>query len=846
MKIPTANIIVGFDRKVMERLFVEGATYTSLIKELTKGEEEDVLLFDNESNPNFISFEHSFNFGQSTIMKLEIIDPKGEFESRFLKDDMIPLVAGSAYIDKDKKGTTFYTASVNREMADSMAEYEDKYFADLKTQFNKHLGDRELYVAYGTGDNLKAWAGPHRMVLIAADLKVKGARKIILTLVPSDLDLGLGNRRGAYNEIVNLNLAGVRNRYAGETRQLDFNAVHNNTGPGYNPLDHLEIGDAASEDITKQNTDIKNALGGIGLNHLSLALGTFDFHSMIVDAIRSYVQKATNNPNVIVLIPNINVICKKHIDSIVNTSRGHIELYIRQFLESFGLNLHHVKKDNIKSTNDRRAIAHPKIKQYNSVEIDTGDDYIDIKRLPGLYKYHSLYYQKYYEEQLFWGILQEADQTSTPDHERVIREVFDKIREFSGEEYPLNPSYFTETDIKLLSFWSTGTPKINPSKFPTFGGYHTFDETREAIIVGDRAFISKYLYGEQSIQQIEDTVEDLRAQTSTKKEYLVNKFHSYEKEFIFDDQLTLAIEKETPLHPLDRVILGNGVYNDLVREITFPDKGSVDGAFGNISFLPDEFAYSDNKLFDDKAKKHIKEKGISIFRYNTQNPNVLDINFKFGAVYFSALKEGVVKQVSRKASLVTEGILPGGIGTLPVRSRGAAIGYMINHALSKGLGDVENQKVLSDLANRLSPELAGELNLNDPEAAADFIAEDVKNAKSDLRGYYEVDQLAAGNPNSILADVMEEAYKLAMRLDIKTLPTFHLSTMSIMDRKCLLLAQDAPITQSKNEERTLTNFFFSGLYQIIGFKHMIDSGSARSEFKLQKIAPNFKRETDEE
>ena len=60
MRVPTANIIIGFNKEVMDRLFTAGATYKNLIQGLTvSGVEGDALLFDSQSNPNFISFTHS-------------------------------------------------------------------------------------------------------------------------------------------------------------------------------------------------------------------------------------------------------------------------------------------------------------------------------------------------------------------------------------------------------------------------------------------------------------------------------------------------------------------------------------------------------------------------------------------------------------------------------------------------------------------------------------------------------------------------------------------------------------------------------------------------------------------
>ena len=45
MKVPTANIIVTYSRESMDRLFAEGATYTSLMQTLTANGSDDTLMF---------------------------------------------------------------------------------------------------------------------------------------------------------------------------------------------------------------------------------------------------------------------------------------------------------------------------------------------------------------------------------------------------------------------------------------------------------------------------------------------------------------------------------------------------------------------------------------------------------------------------------------------------------------------------------------------------------------------------------------------------------------------------------------------------------------------------------
>lgn len=859
MKLPTANIIVGFNREVMDRLFSQGATYKSLLNELTLSGTEDTLLFSNESNPNFISFEHSMNFGEGWKMKLVLIDPKQEFEQRFLTDNMVANVAGFTYNDQSEVTDNPLVSRINKDMTESGSKYDDKYFANLKKEYEKHFGTKELFVAYGTGNNLDLWSGPHKTVLTGADITMKGTKKITLSLSPSPQDLHIGHRRGAYNEPINLNLAGLTMRYAGESKNIEFNKILKSTGPAYNPLDYLDLGNTDNNLIQQRDQEVQQALQGIGLESLSSELGNFDFHSIIVDAIRSYIQKATNNPNVIVLIPNINLTCRTWIDSSINTARvnwvsnigrtslqgnfaklasddlysrnitdiGFKEYFLGSLLESFGLELHSVRKEDLLFPTYRKALAQEHVNKFTSVE---------------KYKDASERFEKYYDDRFFYAVIQKADNEGIPNHMQVLNNVFNNISKYSGEEYSSEIVEFSETDTKLLSFWSTGTQTIKPAKFSTFGGYSKFNENKEAVVVGDLAFIEQYLYAGQDLRQVYKTIKSLRSQANQALKIDNTNFYLDVQQTA--DEFTFASEKEFPLHPLDRIILGDVRYNDIVRGIVFPASNRA-GAFGDVSFLPDEFAYEDIS-FNDKQKQYIREKGISVFRYNTENPNVIDMNFKFGAIYLANLLTGVEKQITRKASAVAEGVLPIGIGSLPIRTRGAAIAYLRQKNFSLGLGDSERQEAITGLVKRLSTDLANELSINDPERAADFIALYLDELeKTNLKGYVEVDQLLPGNPHSILTDFMEDMYRKALQMTIKTLPVFHIGRVSTMGSPCILIAQDTPIKQSRKEKRKLINSFYSGLYKIMGFKHTIDSGSAQSEFKLVKNAPKFGEVADE-
>ena len=854
MKIPTANIVVAFNKETMERLFSSGATYKSLVAELSDGN-EDALLFNNVANPNFISFEHSLGLGGGMKMVLTFIDPKGEFESRFVTTNPAKII--KEFSNPEAQSTKSFITDKPDDVKQSQEEYSKEYVAQFKAELEKSIGQREIYVAYGTGNNLNLWSGPHRTILTNANIDIKGARKITITLTPTATAFDIGQRRGSYNEKVNLNLQGLKVRYAGESQEVKF--LDN---IAYDPTEYLDIPD--KNKITTYRDETQEALAAAGFSELSSKLERFDFHTIIVDAIRSYVQKATGNKNVIVLLPNINLICRQAINdearkynliqsavdkgapaasNLVSkipvfggflsdrvndlhaqsqTTLGKEEMFLEGTLKSFGLRLHTADKGKAeklqKQADPNGMLAALAAHERHPVSKDA--------------------VQSFYEKRYFTAVIDKTDR-QVPDHTGVLKTIFDKIKALSQESYKMSSlAIINETDINVLKAWGSKSDKNPWSKFYTLAGYDEFTENSSPVIVGDLALIKEYLYGGVDLDQKAENINQLKSKAKQVKE---EKKEGEEEGPTSADYL-ISAASQIPLHPLDKILLDKKEYNKNIREIVNPVLKGV-GAFGDISYLPDDFAYQDAS-FTDEEKQYIDENGIPTFRYNTQNPNILDMKFKFGGVYFAALKTlGYQKEIKRLTSAVAEGVLPTGIGTFPIRSRGAAIAYMRTKGFSMGLGDDNKKQIINSIAAKISPELAKELEVDSSEAAADSIAAILEDEeKTNLKGLILVDQELPGNPNSILADLSEDVYRKALQMSITTLPTFHISRPASLSSPCIVFAQDQPITQSVRLERNLMNKFFSGLYKIMGFKHTITTSAASSEFKLVKNAPSFKVE----
>ena len=891
MKIPTSNVIIAFNRQTIDRLFAEGATYQSLMKTLTEDGEDDAVMFNAESNPNFVAFEHDFGFSPGMKMKLTFIDPKGEFEGRYLTTGFIENVAGYNYKNKENLPTVL-NGKNNTEMKVG-SQYSEEFYADLKKEYNKEYGNKEIYVAYGTGENLDLWSGPHRTVLQAADISVEGARKITLTLAPTGRALSLTQRRGAYNEKVNLNLAGLTMRYSGESKPINFwkgiwdeEEEYWKGVAGYDPLEYLNLHANAVSDVTSQRDETKQAFDTLGLKDLKTSLGDFDLHSIIVDALRNYIQNATGNPNVIVLLPNINLICRKYIDEIaknarvgwsVETTKSVIGALFKSMVSTI-----YLQSDDVRNAAKRHDFIHSFLNDFGMSLMSYSDqnstrtiDQGEINKFKSYEKKRDATerFQNLYTEFKYIGVIEKASNKGIPDHMGVVKGVIDKIKEHSKGEYPIQFGYFNESETKILDFWSSREYKTKGATyFPLFGGYRKFDAEQEAIIVGDIALIQNYLYARIDLKkQVADGVKlsQLAAAATTAREAQdsaiedatppVSYYPPFQSEnqnmstvgdyeqMLYDDLVAegkalkakedaavVAKLKHIPLHPLDRAILTNTQYNRDLKKIAFPDfTGDLTGSFGDITYLPDEFGYSE---FADDKEKYIKEKAISVFRYNTTNPNVVKMKFKFGGVYFANLQIGFQKMVDRRASNVANGVMPLGTATFPITTRGDAAAFLMANNYSQDMGDADREQVLQDLARRMSPDLAESMKSDELEGA-DAIAALLDEAQeNDLQGYVEIQQLMPGNPNSTMTEISERMYREALDISIDTLPSFHLSKVHTISSPCILFAQDAAVVQSEEPTRTPLNSFFSGLYKIMGFKHTIDSKGASSQFKLTKNA----------
>lgn len=828
MNVPTANVILAFSKDVIDKLKADGSQYQSLVRDLNKETvekglllSENFLVFNNTGNPNFISFEHTFNSKEGAKFTLTFIDPKREFEERFfdtsLKDNVAAYFDGeqSNLVNKDKNNTN---------TLNSISELQNEEVTQLVNDLKTTFGKRKFYIFYGIGNNLKEWAGPYKCELMGSNIDLQGSRKITLVFGPLSNNL--------LNE-VNLNLLGLNSVCVGESKYLNLSGITSNES-FYSPIKNLSQTDKAILD-----NNIINQFLEYTETYDKQLIAKLDLHSIVVDCIRNYIQKATGNNNVIVLLPDLNLICSNAIDDAKELSISRQE-----------------RRESIQESIPSRSAL---VNTYFSKKIDEIHKVINFLKHLGNFMGLSLesppyelsffktnyaqpwaeavQYQnaeKFYESFLkakFNFILKGFGRSVLPNHKKIIKSVIDSINKYSKSSYPINLRYVSESSIDLLDFWSEDPL----CKAYLFGGYKNFIKDKGVIIVGDQALIKNYLYGFTDLNKSLENIQNLKLEKQTIIE------SGGDEEVIQD--INTKINFTIPLHPLDRVILTNKKYNQKVRDLVIPEQLSEDqgwnSSFGPKTYIPsDDFGYVDS-VFSKEQKELLEKNKIPVFRYNTKNPNILKLNLKAKNLYFSLLNLVFEKNIVRTALTGVGGELTEGFGNFKIATKAGIISYALAQGFSLTTPPDKLQEIKQNIAKKASSELFSE----------DFSAEDFADsvialltvlAQSDNKILVQIDQSLRGGPADALMDLIRQLYKFYIQLEIKTLPAFQLSKTlgGTIGSNCVVFAQDTPVVGVNYKDKKNITSFVSGIYNIIGFKHRITSDSCDSEFDLIKASPN--------
>lgn len=898
MNIPVPHVVVAFDKKVLSTLFKVGTNYEDLSQRITKS--GGALLFDSQSNPNFISFEHYFggeNIGNR--MKLTLIDPKREFEERFMLENSSDVLLDYLSRHPPQKGDPIakIRADKNKTEAQKTVDIENfqKKFA-LELAINTG-SVKPVYISYGIGSDLRAWSGPHVMILYAAEMSVQGSRQITLTFTATSLSFSTEGRRDINQTPVSLNLEGLSVEIDARSFPIDLNtftshdwrdssmlmgflgwrgeAKNKESGYAYPPYveDLPEWGFGLAD---QYQTEVNEYLAKAKLQDAAFFINKIDIHLLITDIMRDLIRKATGNSNVIILLPNLNYTLAETIqqnltDQGLAEAKKQVKKAVKGVLQSIKPGWESVGEylkalDSLTTWNtvvENNDTYYHKFTEAGKVfyvlkdllsgfgiTLNSTSEGHYSEGVEGILKVLEAYREQdahnsyndtlrgFLNSRLFTAGITSRSDEGLPDYMGILLKMVHHIKRSSLGVVGSHFDIHYESDLKLLEFWSNS----RYGKFPLFGGIDRKINSDEGVIIfGDRQLIRDFLYGAETLGQ-----RDVRKQDTLKA------YDKYEASFFLaehkDINETVKLDREkreiekaeallniVPLHPLDKLIVANKEYNEGVRQITYPSLEFV-GPYGAISYIPDDFQHVDTLSSEDR--KQIENLGIPVFRYNTQNPNVLDLKLKNSQIYRNNLNLGFRRDVARRATTTARGILASRFASLPLSTVNDVTAFIKYHEKSLGNDPNKQQKIIDQLANKFeafkSYLFQGTNFMEQAEAAYAAYAALLDRPDNPT---IIMDQTFPGDPVIAMAEFSERMYRDSLHMSITTLPIFHFGTGQIMMAPCMLFAQDAPILQTQSEmpKANLLNAFMSGWYTIMGFSHKISQRGASSEFFLVKM-----------
>lgn len=765
MKIQTANVFVGFGEDVINKILEDDFKYSNLIDELNKNPNAG-FLFSTQNNPNFISLEHTGGLGETApTITLKVIDPLGELEKRFISYNVI-----DALIDKNATSLIEYLTESNLNVSENRQIRADAAYINALNRAITKGTLRKIYISYGLGQNIEDWAGPFQVHLMSGKIEFDGSKVLTLVFSPT-------NANTDSNQVIDAK----GNIAIGKPAQKKIQIL------GYGSL----------------NLRLYKELEGDPRN--------INYHDLLVTTLINYVQKASQVDNAIVLLPNINVICKNFIDSIIDQEsysmknnqatraaglagnrsfstfnsltpsnqiqRKAINLkIIKRVFAEFGLEL--VYSDTAwESAYTSIVTGKESSDKDDNIDLNTRESVIDLFESRGIFLRASSDSETYKDPNDFL--------------KQIINKINKKIDNFSQIEYESK----TEFNSKYLRYWRTlgeNSKRIFIREFTA--GNQNFS-TNEVTIVGDRTLIYKVLYPKSK-----------------------------------------NIKKELAAYPLEKMdadILLNDAYINKMLKLS---KRLGADTF-KLFYVPDDYAltYSDDA---NQFKKDIQEQNVPIFRYNTKNSNVESIVFNESISYFTLLNTVASTYITTKASKSIREKELSLLKEKGIKNLDELL-FFIKNTLS--LFD-NNPLNAEELFNSLDPSYRGDFSL---EQFQKLLTGWIKRIEEDstLLPKIPLSQFVNADKNVIYMDLIRKISQLSFQVEITTLPYFQLSNLSNINKSCLLFCQTSNIIQNRKNLPKRINSLGTGIYALGRFKHIISHGSAsqgsaedcKSIFTLMKI-----------
>ena len=862
-QVYTPNIVLTNNRELIEQFFFKGESINQ--HKPSFNDKDFITLSQNNKYLKSLTYQFGYEKGTKTNLVLELIDIDNRLEESFWDAKIIRDLIKRAL---DIQTANFLFDSASDDVIQSKME-----------------GIKTIYFGFGIGDNLKEWAGPLIAKLISAETLITGngirgyrfefqAFVSYLNRPSTDLE------QSPADNVIDLNFA-TPNFIARASRDIkddlysiDFTknlnallfdfvskAIRPETGPSnvltlipdineamYTKI--LEVNDAKKVAIgnfkRKYRTEPQNQKFSTGITLLDQ--GIDKFKEVTGDRFLDPEDKQQREQEI------TNYLLSKQDHIYAESVRDVFHLF--KFNVNFKFNVSQVIKE----------IANPLI---------TGKEnlYADIRKESLLEKYLHVRNSNLFSIEMYTDRYDLDDPTRKfPRWTIPIHNFENGLRELG---FPGKILIFEESNLRILKIWKS-LGLIASDKHP-------------CVVVGHDGMLKDYLYcNEMNISQVTEfkskypihrddarrlgeryrlKILDLLYLKKSDSSFGENSQEAFNAdEFSINTDPTEA-NKLSGLKRLidfvklnDTPIFTNNTKNSNLLGVSIENKNSYWTANVNQVLNKKSNLYlaqqKDNilKLVSDSLGKEFKDVEKLIADLTKQNKEAAVNNPSLSPSELLVLKADLNKQIEELKKKVNDrNIRPNEFGGFGVSSETANIfqqspfdildkdksieiinianTQLMNLKVIEKISDINNQRPVDyriPLARIPSlVEFLIKMNSIDPEK---------------VRAQIEIVPGHRGPNNvNIQQELFDLAYKTALTLSIKSLPFFHISHSFSINKPALVLSKKlTTIGYSQNRittENSTVYDYFSGLYKIIGFKHVISANECYSEFSLIKNIP---------
>ena len=886
MEVPTVNVVVSFEPQDM-MLWEQTGSFSQLIGAL-KGR-DNTYVFKNAPNSNFLSLEHTYGYlgegEESAKISLEFVDPEGIFEesyfdiskkgigvpdlvSRALDDKRAMLAEAQStlpsqqVLDKLTEDDHWYSrySTYSQQLRDALdfeqfvnasleeleqaienledlqenSSYEDNAndLRKMMDQYNSTL-KRTVWITYGIGEDLINWCPPQLFQNVynaEYSFDGKGARVIKLNyqgvgIHPNLTKLGI---KPLGNLATGVTIWGTSGRIFNKEAAKIYKERYETMRSG-NP--------GASFDYFRLETKLFETNPNTGQSNL----WTPSLHLIIWQCLIDFIQTSTQWTNTVLLFPDLDEYLKPYYDECYNycyqdyvgwvdvgepditpTASQYLNIKaMKLFLEGLGFRFTETVADFQAPVDD-----------------------IVFKRIEEECEEPGLVFKNFQKKNVTCMLRTDGlRQTALDALQKVFARIGEQITSTYEKEDPVTGqahaapnfdfTYRVETDYNTLKIMKKHG-LIN-------------SDLKPALIIGDVGtilnFIDARLLQNLQFKQVAGQADPLQI---AKTEGIIS----------------------TRISPYD---VARGVTYEYMQDIVdynipipwispFGPTSTAQG--GDTYFLPDDVAIDSESDFRQiQADQPLKASRMPVFTLGTKNPNVLTVNFDINSQYTVLLNS--FDFVGWTSQQLVGGILgPGSEEAVKATDLLSKIKQQQLTTPDPNLGYPRAfESLLSPYWDQNLFGAGGELmDFKGFEAVFNYFGHadynDIQDRQFDSeQEYYKFMweaflTLTSKDPRmtmsipgrssgaqSILqyAKMADKLAQFELVAEIKTLPMFHLSTIRrTILRDSLLFCMEPTFTANYNKVDLLKKTWFSGVYQITGFKHTINAGEVNSEFLMTR------------